>query len=247
MEPQPRPLRLVSPFMHGPDVAEAQRLLGVQADGEFGPITSGAVSTWKRSRGDATPDGELSPADRRRLLADVPLRAVRLMERWAASSVREDPPRSNRVPALIALAEREEVAPAYRGMGYPWCAFAAFLAALVVDGQTAALGLRERRFNPLYTPAILAEAEPATSACGPLPRPRRSAAISSCSTGTSRRATRPTTSAALSRCRPTGVSTRWTATREWAAWSSLGTARSARCGRSPGIRRRRHSIGAQRD
>jgi hypothetical protein len=43
-------------------------------------------------------------------------------------------------------------------MGYPWCAFAAFLAALVAGGRSAASGLRERRFNPLYTPAILAEA-----------------------------------------------------------------------------------------
>jgi peptidoglycan hydrolase-like protein with peptidoglycan-binding domain len=159
MEPQPRTLRLASPFMHGPDVAEAQRLLGVQADGEFGPITSGAVSAWKRSRGSGTADGDLTPADRRRLLTDVPLRAVRLMERWAAAGLREDPPRSNRVPALIVLAEQEKVAPAYIGMGYPWCAFAAFLAALIVGGHSATLGLRERRFNPLYTPAILAEAE----------------------------------------------------------------------------------------
>jgi hypothetical protein len=42
-------------------------------------------------------------------------------------------------------------------MGYPWCAFAAFLAALVAGGRSATSGLRERRFNPLYTPTILAE------------------------------------------------------------------------------------------
>jgi peptidoglycan hydrolase-like protein with peptidoglycan-binding domain len=162
MEPQPRTLRLASPFMHGPEVAEAQRLLGVRADGVFGPITSGAVAGWKRARGISSPDGELAPADRARLVADIPLGAVRLMERWAASGLREDPPRSNRVPALIAVAEREEVAPVYSSMGYPWCAFAAFLAALVVGGESAALGLRERRFNPLYTPAILAEARAGT-------------------------------------------------------------------------------------
>ena len=80
------------------------------------------------------------------------------MEQWATSGFREDPPRSNRVPPLIALAERQEVAGAYSGMGYPWCAFAAFLAALVAGGRSATSGLRERRFNPLYTPTILDEA-----------------------------------------------------------------------------------------
>jgi peptidoglycan hydrolase-like protein with peptidoglycan-binding domain len=159
MEPQPRPLRLESPYLHGQDVAVVQRLLGVDADGEFGPVTAGAVAAWKGSRGDGSPSPELSQVDRRRLLADVPLRAVRLMERWAASGVGEDPPRSNRVPKLAALASRLQVAPAYGEIGYPWCAFAAFLAALVAGGRTAAFGLRERRFNPLYTPAILAEAE----------------------------------------------------------------------------------------
>lgn len=158
MEQQPRTLRLVSPFMEGPDVADVQRLLGVDADGEFGPITAGAVTAWKRTRGDDDPTNVLSVDDQERLEADVPLRAVRLMEQWATSGFREDPPRSNRVPPLIALAERQEVAGAYSGMGYPWCAFAAFLAALVAGGRSATSGLRERRFNPLYTPTILDEA-----------------------------------------------------------------------------------------
>jgi hypothetical protein len=162
MDPQPRKLRLVSPRLHGPDVAVLQRLLGLRADGEFGPVTANAVAAWKHARGDRTPTPDLTPGEHRRLLADVPLRAVRLMERWAASGVAEDPPRSNRVPELVALAERLGVAPAYSGMGYPWCAFAAFLAALVAGGQSAALGLRRRRFNPLYTPTILAEAEAGT-------------------------------------------------------------------------------------
>jgi GNAT superfamily N-acetyltransferase len=155
MDPQPRTLRLVSPPMHGADVAEVQRLLGVDPDGLFGPITAHAVSAWKQSRGDPAPDSTLAPVARARLFADVPLRAVRLMEGWAALGFAEDPPRSNRVPALIALAGRLGVAPAYRGMGYPWCAFAAFLAALSAEGQSAELGLRDRRFNPLYAPAIL--------------------------------------------------------------------------------------------
>jgi hypothetical protein len=159
MDQQPRTLRLGSPYMEGPDVVQAQRLLGVDDDGEFGPITSGAVAAWKKARGDPAPTGTLSADDQARLHADVPLRAVRLMEEWAASGLREDPPRSNRVPALTALAQHQQVAGAYSGMGYPWCAFAAFLAALVAGGRTATSGLRERQFNPLYTPTILTEAK----------------------------------------------------------------------------------------
>jgi len=40
--PRVREVGQISPFMEGPDVADVQRLLGVDADGEFGPITAGA-------------------------------------------------------------------------------------------------------------------------------------------------------------------------------------------------------------
>lgn len=43
-------------------------------------------------------------------------------------------------------------------MGFPWCGFAVFLAALAAGGRTAALGLRDRSFNALYTPDVLAVA-----------------------------------------------------------------------------------------
>jgi hypothetical protein len=145
--------------MLGPDVAEVQRLLGVDDDGEYGPITAAAVKAWKRSRGDDEPSAELDPLDRRSLLADVPLRAVRLMEHWAKVGVGEEPAGSNHVPELEELAERLEVRPEFTRMGYPWCAFAAFLAALVGGGRTAALGLRRRAFNPLYVPVLLAQAK----------------------------------------------------------------------------------------
>ncbi len=79
MDPQPRTLRLASPYLHGPDVAEVQRMLGVEADGAFGPLTAAAVAAWKRARGNRTPPHELTPAGRRWLLADVLLRAVGTM------------------------------------------------------------------------------------------------------------------------------------------------------------------------
>lgn len=143
--------------MHGHDVAEVQRLLDVDPDGVYGPITSGAVVAWKRSRG-LDPSPVLSVADRERLMADVPLLALRTMERWAARGLAEQPPGSDRVPELVELAGRLEVAPEFGRMGYPWCAFAVFLAALASGGETAAAGLRRREFNPLYTPAVLGAA-----------------------------------------------------------------------------------------
>jgi hypothetical protein len=42
------------------------------------------------------------------------------------------------VAELVSLAERLEVRPEFSGMGYPWCAFAALLAALAAGGRTAA-------------------------------------------------------------------------------------------------------------
>jgi hypothetical protein len=158
MDPQPRTLRLASPYLNGPDVAEMQRMLGVEDDGAFGPVTAAAVAAWKRARSNRTPPHELTPAGQRWLLADVLLRAVRTMQRWAAEGLHEDPPRSNRVPELVALARRLEVAPAFREMGFPWCSFAVFLAALAAGGETASLGLRRSAFNPLYAPALLEQA-----------------------------------------------------------------------------------------
>jgi len=145
--------------MHGPDVAEVQRLLGVNDDGVFGPETARAVVGWKRARGSRSPTNDLDLLERRRLLGDPLLRAVRLMEHWSVVGVGEDPVGSNRVPELISLAERLDVRPEFSRMGYPWCAFAVFLAALVAGGKTALLGLRRYAFNPLYAPEILAEAK----------------------------------------------------------------------------------------
>lgn len=85
-------------------------------------------------------------------------RATATMERWAQRGLRERPPGSNVVPELVALARELDVVPHIAEMGYPWCAFAAFLAALDARGETAALGLRGEAFNALYVPTVLAEA-----------------------------------------------------------------------------------------
>ena len=49
--------------MHGPDVAEVQRLLGVEDDGDYGPQTARAVADWKRARGVVPASRELDPLD----------------------------------------------------------------------------------------------------------------------------------------------------------------------------------------
>jgi peptidoglycan hydrolase-like protein with peptidoglycan-binding domain len=86
MDPQqPRTLRLAAPHMRGPDVAEVQRLLGVGDDGVFGPQTAGAVADWKRARGVVPASRELDPLERRLLVDDVLLRAVRLMGAFGRS------------------------------------------------------------------------------------------------------------------------------------------------------------------
>src|SRR5436190_5994859 len=158
MDTQPRDLRLVYPRMHGPDVADVQRLLGVPADGVLGPITGRAIVDWKRSRR-IEPAPELTTDEQAALRADVPLEAAAEMERWAVARLAEQPPRSNRVPTLVAAAAKFGVASGLAAMGYPWCAFAAFLAALWHGGRTAELGLRKQAFNAVYTPAVLTAAK----------------------------------------------------------------------------------------
>lgn len=172
---------LTSPFASGDDVAAVQRALGVPADSLYGPVTASAAAAWKRAVGypEAALANSLSPLDQRRLLglaklppqfearararaqeaAAVPQRAVAVMERWAELDLVEDPPGSNVVPQLVALGRELGIAPAFREMGFPWCAHAAFLAALEVGGRTANAGLRRQKFNALYCPTVLAEAQ----------------------------------------------------------------------------------------
>jgi predicted chitinase len=182
--PASRILTLTSPYTAGPDVAAAQRALGVPDDGEYGPVTASAVSAWKRASGypETEIDTTLEPDDMRRLLGRKPLPpayarraqararetapagpvtelAVAEMEAWAGAKYAEKPPGRNTVPQLVRLARELGVAPGNAKMGFPWCAFSAFLAALKHGGTTADAGLRKLRFNALYCPTILSEAQ----------------------------------------------------------------------------------------
>jgi len=182
----PRTLVLTSPNMKGTDVIRAQRALIVPDDGEYGPVTAGAVAAWKRAIGypDNAIDTTLAPQDLRYLLgkdpvpadflpraaareddlkaaAEIPQAAVAIMESWVG--LKERPPGSNKVPALQRLAKDLGLADWYVGMGWPWCAFTVFLAALDVGGSSADLGLRQGTFNPLRCADILAEAQAGAS------------------------------------------------------------------------------------
>ena len=182
--PGPRTLKLTTPFTKGPDVVRVQRALGVPDDGEYGPVTAGAAAAWKRRVGylDNQIDNTLSPRTsatcwpralpeafrkrgerRARELAqnaDVPQLAVAEMERWVG--LQERPKGSNRVPALGRVARELGLSDWYQKMGWPWCAFTVFLAALKVGDSRAEAGLRQGKFNALYCPRSSAR-----------PRPRR--------------------------------------------------------------------------
>lgn len=179
-----RTLRLITPNMIGTDVIEIQRALGVGDDGEYGPITAGAVADWKRRVGypEKQIDNSIGPKGVRWLLGQEALpagfgvragkrqvdgsamreAAVAEMEAWAKAKYAEAT--KDVVPQLCELATELQVAPGYQKMGFAWCAFSAFLAALKHGGTTADTGLRKLTFNALYCPEIVTRA--ADGACG---------------------------------------------------------------------------------
>lgn len=185
---KPRTFRLTSPHMKGADIAEAQRALAVGDDGEYGSITASAVAEWKRLNGypEAQIDNALTPQDRKYLLrkdalpaeflrrakarakqavAGVSAQAVAEMEKWANAGYIEVPAGANKVPQLSKLAKELNVAPGLQSMGFAWCAFSAFLAALKANGKTADVGLRKQKFNALYCPTVLHEAQAGRWGC----------------------------------------------------------------------------------
>lgn len=178
-----RQLRRTAPFMRGDDVRKVQHYLKLKEDGEFGPATASAVSAWKRRAG--YPESHINPilgvtgqhylfgskstpvafkvrakaraqaAKKAASAQPVRLKAMNTMVLWAENGVKEMPAGSNKPPALQALARELGLSPLYVNMGYPWCADAVMKAALKHGSKTAAYGLRQGKFNALYTPDIL--------------------------------------------------------------------------------------------
>ncbi len=178
-----RQLRRTTPFMRGDDVRKVQHYLKLKEDGEFGPATASAVAAWKRRAG--YPSDKILPmlgiTGQQYLFGTKPLpvafkiraksrakaakkavaarparlKAMDLMVAWANSGVMESPSGSNKVPTLQALSRSLNLSSFYTNMGWPWCAFAVMLAALRHDSKTATYGLRQGKFNALYTPDIL--------------------------------------------------------------------------------------------
>lgn len=178
-----RQLRRTTPFMHGDDVRRVQHILKLKVDGEFGPATASGVAAWKRRAG--YPESHINPmigvtgqqylfgikptpptfkirakararaAKKAAATRPVRLKAMDLMLYWADQGVKEAPAGSNKVPTLQELARALKLSSFYVNMGWPWCAFAVMLAALKHGSKTATYGLRQGKFNALYTPDIL--------------------------------------------------------------------------------------------
>jgi hypothetical protein len=150
-------------------------------DGMFGPVTANAAKRAKWVLG--YPAADLKPiygsllhgyltgsrkqtmamrnraknrAKRRPEIQSIGAKAADRMVRWYLQSYRESPAGSNRVPELARLAKQTGLSSWYQQMGWPWCGFAVFLAALAEGSSSAKLGLRQGRFNALYTPEIRA-------------------------------------------------------------------------------------------
>lgn len=184
-----RTLRLASPLMRGEDVKDAQAQLARRGfmpgsiDGEFGPVSAGASKTAKYQLGYALRDvaptygpllhayltGSKTPSPAMRLRAKrrqpkpvavtVGGKAAERMVRWYVAGWKEYPAGSNRVEPLMALCRDLKLSSYYSNMGFPWCALAVFASALAEGSVSAKAGLREGKFNALYTPTIRQVAE----------------------------------------------------------------------------------------
>lgn len=179
-----RAIHLASPYMRGADVAAVQRRTGVKVvDGIFGPVSASGVARWKHYAG--YPANEINnglgvrgqrilfqhdplpPAYRARAVArrkagaaqvNVAERAVDIMAAWAKAGYKERPAGSNVVPELVALARNNGVT-YMPGMGFPWCEWAANLAALLAGGKGAREGMVDRKWNVAYTVTAVVNAQ----------------------------------------------------------------------------------------
>ena len=182
-------LRLTSPLTEGTGVALAQQHLvkyGVLAktavDGVYGPVTANAAKRAKYLLGYADTAGTYDAAlqaymggktpptvamraraaARKRKPQPSPAlgeRAADRMVTWYNARWSEKPAESNYVPQLSLLCKDLKLAAYYSQMGYAWCALAAFTAYLAEGSTAAKYGLRDGKYNALYTPEIRAVAE----------------------------------------------------------------------------------------
>jgi hypothetical protein len=86
-------------------------------------------------------------------------RAADRMVGWYNARWSENPAGSNFVQPLSLLCKDLRLAAYYYQMNYAWCALAAFTAYLAEGSTAAKYGLREGKYNALYTPEIRAVAE----------------------------------------------------------------------------------------
>lgn len=175
--------------MTGQDVVRVQKALnaqinaGLDADGEYGPLTAAASKRWRHKMGFKVVNGTLPERAQRILFGEwpispvetaraktrelaarraakrlsVPEKAVRWME--ARAGLTEKPAGSNRVPQLMQEGKIAGLAKWTYSMGWPWCAYATSLSNLVSGGYHGWAGLIKGWTNPLYCPTILADAK----------------------------------------------------------------------------------------
>lgn len=163
-------------------LAAAGFLAASARDGVYGPVTANATKRAKRVLGyplaeiigvygsqlDDYLAGRREPsramrlraaARRRKAKAEaarfaIGERAADRMVGWYKAGWKEHPAGSNFVLELSELAKRLGLSSYYSRMGFPWCALAVFSAALAEGSRAATLGLKQGRFNALYTPEI---------------------------------------------------------------------------------------------
>ncbi|MSO48191.1 MAG: peptidoglycan-binding protein [Thermoleophilia bacterium] len=175
--------------MTGTDVEVAQKRLAgfgvlppTAADGVYGPVTANATRRAQYVLGYANPNsnydaalvaymlGKAKPTvamraravARKRKPTPSPMMGERAADRmvgWYVGRWAERPAKSNIVPQLSLLGKDLKLAAYYYQMGYAWCAYATFTAFLCEGSTAAKYGLREGKFNALYTPEIRAVAE----------------------------------------------------------------------------------------
>ena len=166
-------------------IRDVQRLVGVAPqDGVYGPATAGAVKHWKHAFGFHTKfvTTQLTPAEAQWLVGakkqtvaqklraaarkpdvnqalalTVGQRGKNTMIAWAQRNLSEAPPYSNKVPFLHDYALRQGIKSWYANMGWPWCAFSAFLSSYAWGSKAAKAGFAGK-FNVLYVPEVLNQA-----------------------------------------------------------------------------------------